>query len=420
MKKKRLIQVFEHERIYLKDKRVAEKFLYPEELEKLYEYNDRTGNIYFTAIRHGVRFNQYVGVIQVGQLTIEILPKADRNNVSHSQDDYHRWHGVLIDMLRVCKKIDVKSDSETELKRKNNSILDLYYQLFIDEVFMLLSRGLIKQYRRCEGNVNALKGRLHFAKNIQQNLIRKDKFYTAHQTYDQDYIFNQILLKAIDILGQTSYSSQILDSVRKIRVMMSDISLKEIYTTDFEKIRWGRKTESYRKAINIAQLIILNYAPDIKAGKENMLAILFDMNKLWEEYVFRILQLANKDGKYRLSFQNSKHFWETKTIRPDILIENIASQETFIIDTKWKVISSNNPSDDDLKQMYAYNMYWKAVRGILLYPCDGTQTNRIGKYHEGREEDNICKLAFLDILSDGKLDKTKGSRVFNMLGDNCI
>ena len=417
MKRKRLIRVFEHERVYLKEKSCSERYLYPEELEKLYEYNDQTGNIYFTSIRHGIKFNQYVGVIQVGLLTIEVLPKTDRTSV-HSNDDYTFWHGVLIDMLKFCKKIDIKSDSESELKRKYNSILDLYYQLFIDEVLLLLSRGLIKQYRKTEGNVSALKGRLLFSKNIQLNLIRKDKFYTSHQTYDQDYIFNQILLKAIDILGQTSYSSQILDSVRKIRVMMDEISLRDIYASDFDKIRWGRKTESYRKAINIAQLIILNYAPDIKAGKENMLAIIFDMNKLWEEYVFRLLQIANKDGKYRLSFQNSKRFWETKTIRPDILIENIEQKSKFIIDTKWKMISSNNPSDDDLKQMYAYNMYWKAKRGILLYPCDGTQTNRLGKYHEGRTEDNICKLAFLNILSDDKLDKTKGIEVFKLLGDH--
>lgn len=417
MKRKRLIRVFEHERVYLKEKSCSERYLYPEELEKLYEYNDQTGNIYFTSIRHGIKFNQYVGVIQVGLLTIEVLPKADRTSV-HSNDNYTFWHGVLIDMLKFCKKIDIKSDSESELKRKNNSILDLYYQLFIDEVLLLLSRGLIKQYRKTEGNVSALKGRLLFSKNIQLNLIRKDKFYTSHQTYDQDYIFNQILLKAIDILGQTSYSSQILDSVRKIRVMMDEISLRDIYASDFDKIRWGRKTESYRKAINIAQLIILNYAPDIKAGKENMLAIIFDMNKLWEEYVFRLLQIANKDRKYRLSFQNSKRFWETKTIRPDILIENIEQKSKFIIDTKWKMISSNNPSDDDLKQMYAYNMYWKAKRGILLYPCDGTQTNRLGKYHEGRTEDNICKLAFLNILSDDKLDKTKGIEVFKLLGDH--
>lgn len=417
MRRRRLIQVFEHEQIYLKNKRNSETYLYPEELDNLYKYNEQTGNLYFTSIRHGIKFNQYVGVIQVGQLTIEILPKVDRAN-KHSIEDYTLWHGVLVDMLRVCKKIDVKSNSETELRRKNNSILDLYYKLFLDEVFILLKRGLIKQYRKSEGNVNVLKGQLHFAKNLQLNLIRKDRFYTYHQAYDKNYIFNQILLKAIDILIQTSSSCQILDSARNIRGMMSEISHRDIYAIDFEKIRWNRKTEVYRKAINIAQLIILNYTPDIKAGKENMLAILFDMNKLWEEYVFRILQIANIDGVYKLSFQNSMRFWENKTIRPDIVIENTKTGHIFVVDTKWKIISSNNPSDDDLKQMYAYNMYWKATRGVLLYPYDGKPENRIGRFHKGRTEDNICKLAFLDILSNGRLDKGKGDVIFKMLDNN--
>lgn len=417
MTRKRLIQVFEHERIFLKSKRPATKYLYPEELEKLYEYNDLTGNLYFTSIRHGIKFNQHVGVIQVGKLTIEVLPKTDRNRL-YSEEDYSLWHGVLIDMLKICKKIDIKSNKETELKRKNNSILDLYFQLFIEEVQKLLSRGLIKQYRQTEENITALKGRLLFSKNIQHNFIDKSRFYTSHQTYDQDYIFNQILLKAIDVLEQTSYSIPILDAVRKIRVMMPNVSLKEIHTTDFEKIRWGRKTESYKKAIHIAQLIILNYAPDIKSGKENMLAILFDMNKLWEEYIFRILQLASKNTQYKVSFQNSKKFWEHKTIRPDILINNVESHKVFVIDTKWKMISSNNPSDDDLKQMYAYNKYWNAARGVLLYPSDGSQSNKIGIYHEGKGDKNICKLAFLKILTNGCLDKTKGKEILKLLGDN--
>jgi 5-methylcytosine-specific restriction enzyme subunit McrC len=43
------------------------------------------------------------------------------------------------------------------------------------------------------------------------------------------------------------------------------------------------------------------------------------MNKLWEEYICRILQ---------------KH----KTIRPDTLITN-DNNENFVIDTKWKILN---------------------------------------------------------------------------------
>ena len=75
----RVIQVFEFEKLSLHPDERG-RFLSQKELEKLYEYNDKNDNIYFTGIRDGVRFKNYVGVIQIGGLTIEILPKTDRKN----------------------------------------------------------------------------------------------------------------------------------------------------------------------------------------------------------------------------------------------------------------------------------------------------------------------------------------------------
>ena len=73
----RIVQVFEYESLTLhKDWRG--RYLQPRELERLYEFNDNNKNVYFTGIRDGVKFKNYVGVIQIGGLTIEILPKTDK------------------------------------------------------------------------------------------------------------------------------------------------------------------------------------------------------------------------------------------------------------------------------------------------------------------------------------------------------
>ena len=80
----RVIQVFEFEKLTLHNDSRG-RYLQQRELEKLYEFNDTNNNNYFTGIRDGVRFKNYVGVIQLGGLTIEILPKTD-NSITKDSD----------------------------------------------------------------------------------------------------------------------------------------------------------------------------------------------------------------------------------------------------------------------------------------------------------------------------------------------
>ena len=398
----RVIQVFEYEKLTLHND-WRDRQLMPKELEKLYEFNDRNNNNYFTGIRDGVKFKNFVGVIQIGGLTIEILPKADR--AKSSEDDYKNWHGALLNMLKVCKHINVTSMSEANLKRKHNSLLDLYFEMYLDEVGRLLRVGLIKKYRKHSSNVLALKGRLDFNKNIQQNLIHQERFYTNHQVYDYEHVVNQILLKGLSILNNITYNPLLKDKIARLQLNFPEIKEINIQKFHFDKVKENRKTASYSRALQIAQMIILNYSPDIRSGQENMLTLLFDMNKLWEEYIYRML-MRSKSNDVTVNFQNKQKFWEGRTIRPDIVLTKKTDgiKETFVIDTKWKVLDAvkPKPSDDDLKQMYTYNMYWDAKKSMLLYPNSKSITEKYGSYWKGREEpnDNQCKVGFINVLNE--------------------
>ena len=414
----RVIQVFEFEKLTLyKDSRG--RFLYPKELEKLYQFNDQNNHIYFTGIRDGVRFKNYVGVIQVGGLTVEILPKADKN--LDDEIEYNIWHGALLNMLRVCRHINVDSISEANLRRKHNSILELYYEMYLDEVQQLIRAGLIKKYRNYSGNVYSLKGRLNFSKNIQKNLIHGERFYTEHQVYDYENIVNQILIKGLSVLSQLTTDTVLSDRINRIRMSFPEIREIEIQKSHFSNLVENRKTTSYQKAIQIARMIILNYSPDIKSGQEHMLTLLFDMNKLWEEYIYRML-IKSKRPEIKISFQNKQKFWEGRTIRPDLVIKRITpeNEENFVIDTKWKILDQVNPkpSDDDLKQMYAYNLYWGATKSMLLYPNSIETDERFGNFWKGREipDENKCKVGFINVLdSNSQLDFSIGDQILSKL-----
>lgn len=404
----RVIQVFEYETLSTTDAS-EERRLDSKELDALYKLNDDSGSKYFTPTRNGVKFGSYVGVIQVGGTTIEILPKIDRQTVN----DYDCWQKVLLKMLAVCNHIKVESVSDASLKRRYNSLLDLYFNIYLDEVAKLLHQGLVKRYRKEASNVSALKGRICFGKHIQQNLIHKERFYTEHQVYDHENLVNQILLCGIKVLSRVSCNPFIKDKINRLLLDFPEIGEKVITEKHFEQVRLNRKTKPYEEALKIAKMIILNYSPDIKNGSEGMIALLFDMNKLWEEYVYRMLKREETEI-LKISAQQRQKFWENKEVRPDIVLSR--GEETFIIDTKWKIIDKNSPADDDLKQMYVYNMYWDASKSMLLYPSCMVVDDSFGVFHKGRKGVNTCKLGFVSVLDkDRTLNMDIGSQILNML-----
>lgn len=410
-----LIQIFEYQKLRANDKAYfSNEKIGKKVVDRLWQYNDAHDNLYFTAIRNGVKFKQYVGVIQIGNITIEILPKADKQK--STEDDKKSWHDVLLKMLAKCKKIRVDSVSEAALKKRYHSLLDLYFELFLKEVNYLLEQGLIKKYHKKKVNLNALKGRLEFAQNIHHNLIHKERFFTSHQVYDNNHTLNQILYRGLTVLKTITNNNSLTDSINRTLSRFPQVDYKNINKIHFDSLVENRKTEPYKEAIKIAKMIILNYSPDIKGGSEHMIALLFDMNKLWEEYVYRVLA-KHQNKNLKVNFQNSDKFWENKRIKPDIVLTKTKEEggkETFVIDTKWKVIDPKKPSDDDLKQMYAYNMYWNASKSMLLYPSSNHENSEFGMFHKGRDGENMCKLGFIEVIKENELNPHLGLEILEL------
>ena len=337
--------------------------------EALGKYNDEHGGNFFRLTHNGVKFQQYVGVIQVGNITIEILPKIGKESVPGGSKD--EWQQVLIDMLRECNWMKVYAHEKASLQFKFNSILEAYLELFIKECESLLRQGLIKKYRSENSNCNSLKGKLLFSQNINENLVHQERFYTRHQVFDRNNVFNQILFKALKIIPFISQSPLLKDRVYSLLLSFPDLEDLKVHDSTFQNLVFDRKTAPYREAIEIAAMLLLNYRPDVSTGYNHILAILFDMNDLWEEYIYRQIQRYSIEG-WRIKPQDEEFFWKqsngnsTKSIKPDIVIT--AKGKTIIIDTKWKLPEDDIPSDNDLKQMFVYNEYWDGITAILLYP----------------------------------------------------
>ena len=334
---------------------------------------------YYNLIHNGVKFKSYVGVLQVGNLTIEVLPKADKSSSSGD----NKWRQHLIDMLRVVGAFKVKAPTQASLSLKGGFILDIYFELFLKEVAYLMQRGLLKQYRKTEGNQTALKGSLHFSQHLRHNLVRQERFYTRHTTYDTQHLIHQLLRQTLHLIRQLNQRPALSSKVGALLLNFPEMPLlNRVTEATFERLPQSRQTEAYQPALDIARLLLLNYHPDVSRGQNHVLALMFDMNLLWERFIAITLRQDPKKT-FDVKAQLSQKFWEsealnkTSWLRPDILLTQ--GQATYVLDTKWKNLTSSNPSASDLQQLYAYLNYFNAQKVALIYPGRENET-RVGEF----------------------------------------
>jgi len=398
--KRQKITVFEHQSVIL-NQEFEDGVVFDVKKLEAFERFFGKGVPYYNLIRNGIQFNEYVGAIQVGNTLIEVLPKADKRKMDASSKD--TWRNVLIDMLRIVHGFDVKAPSSSHLKIRNNSVLDLYFEMFVKEVEYLLRQGLVKKYHQKEGNLTALKGSINFNKHISKNLIHKEKFFTIYTAYDNEHILHIILFQVLELLKRINRNPLLTSRINSLLLSFPEMPCQKITEENFDKIVFNRKTEGYKRAIDIARLILLQYHPDLSKGNNDVLALMFDMNLLWEKFVLVTLK---KERSVKIKGQNSKYFWKPdggnrRSIRPDITISK--SGKSFVIDTKWKMVD-RRPAIEDIRQMYVYHQYFNADKVALLYP--GLKGYTSGKFVNIEKQSTLsnkeCGLMFTEFKDQVK------------------
>ncbi len=129
LRNKNIIRVFEHQKLFFDEGNGFEE----KHWKALSRYNEKYKSKYFTLLHNGIKFSNYVGVIQAGNLTIEILPKIDKTNLD-SEEEKKRWHDILLQLLQECSLLRIEHVEKANLKLRANSILDIYIELFLNEV----------------------------------------------------------------------------------------------------------------------------------------------------------------------------------------------------------------------------------------------------------------------------------------------
>lgn len=118
--------------------------------------------------------------------------------------------------------------------------------------------------------------------------MHQERLYCEYTTYDVHHGINQILYKTLKLLSRINTSPSLYSRIGNLLLNFPEMDDLKVTETNFKKITYDRKNVRYKDALNIAELLLLDYHPDVKSGKRHILALMFDMNRLWEKSMFSV------------------------------------------------------------------------------------------------------------------------------------
>lgn len=406
MKKEFILKEFEY--LQYKDN-IKDNFIKKEtfdSLEKFVLENEKTAQYLKITTKNGfgkvLQAQNYVGVIQTKDgTTIEILPKIKNATTEKSKD-------ILIKMLKTLKNSPFKNLSVANLKSSKIPLFEIFISMFLEELTVLVRNGIKSDYISKEENLKFLKGKLKISEQIKYNTIHKERFFVQYEEFISNRVENRLIKTTLQFLYNKSKLNKNQQRIREFLFVFDEIEISHNIKTDFSKIKLNRQMKDYEQVLLWCKTFLFENSFSPYKGNDIAFALLFDMNLLFESFVYSYLKkssnfqdIKSQDRTHHLAYENGIGRFRLK---PDIVING----GKIIADTKWKILSEdkayNGVLQDDMYQLYAYGTKYDNCEKIyLIYPFDELIIKNSYNYFKNKELK--LDILFFDVYKKEFVDK---------------
>jgi 5-methylcytosine-specific restriction enzyme subunit McrC len=366
----------------------------------------KNGPLYDWASRNTIRWKSFVGVVRIGDITYEILPKIHRHDVDEGADRTYLLH-----MLAESGTLPFTLDDIATFATHQWTLLDLVIYAFANETRHQLHKGRVHRYEVTKEDRSSLRGKLLVGEHAARDPLRQLRFPCQFTQFTPNTAINNLLRTAAREGMRLTRHPVVRQSLSWVEQQFDDVDLlARPYTRTVPTIIHDRTTSRYTRACTLAEQILHGLAPHIHSGKTEYFAMLFDMNVLFEQWVAARYQRELANGDVRVSAQESTlSLFQSANrrvfyLKPDIVIRDDAEERITIIDTKWKLLSDDKSyygvSQADAYQMFAYMERYKAQKVVLMYPHHpglGRPSGKQAEYSHADDHGRTLEVWTVDI-----------------------
>ena len=359
----------------------------------------------------------WVGVLGVGRLRLEVLPKIGTEEEGIADKPVVMNPGEQIDileMLTVTRKLPkLKSVfGGQSLDKMLQAVLRWYMQ----DINSAMNLGLIRGYQEIRDDLASVKGRIDPTRQWINKCMRKPLAACVYDDFTQDTQLNRILKAALRSAMSQACDAKLRYSIRNTISALEDISDVRVTAAHARSYSLTRREQRLAALLSVAGFILENESPDpVNPLKDDQLkspptvGMMINMEKLFEDYAFEMLKSGggsfgerfkihdhkviaqDHDRDANCVIRNRKPAESLFGLKPDLLFRDSKGRVALVADTKWKRISPPAESkpdsgeevvkvgtfgvrQSDVYQLFAYSEYFAEPTApsnvVLIYPLD--------------------------------------------------
>lgn len=328
---------------------VEDKFY--KELESFAKTNTGKDILQFTHNGKYLQAKSYVGIIRTSNgCILEIVPKMSKEeSVNDSKQ-------VFMKLLHLLYKLpNYKNIDSANFERLSDiNIFEIFIIMFLDEVGLIIKKGIKSDYIDTQDNLFYLKGKLLMNEQIKRNSVHKERFFVEYDDYNQNRAENRLIKSTLHLLFNISRDFKNQKRIRQYLEHLNWVEKSQSIDNDIRQIKMGRGMNHYNNALIWAKVFLKKESFSSFSGDTIAFAILYPMEKLWECFVEWYL---NKQYQSFIIESQSSGMVFVKNlfgVRPDFLIKK-NNKVLCVADAKWKLINQESDfSQSDFYQLFTY------------------------------------------------------------------
>jgi len=327
----------------------------------------------------------FVGIIQVGNKRIEILPKLYNPDLNISlqaldQDEKNKINKIarrnLFSLLSYAGMIPTYKTKISKYKEEKD-FFEFLISYFLDDLGELLASHFYHEYQIHYADIPRVKGKIRIHQQALKLPSQLHQFSCKYNDFSINNSINRVIKAALRRLQYLSKSEDNKKRAFFFYSMLGEVADENITPSYLSRIHFNRLNECYKGIIEFCSMILFGSIYTMGGGQRHYYALIFDMNLTFEKYITRLLRnsLIDFDFDYQEKIHLaselpaiSNYTRNKKQLIPDIIVRR-NGEASAIIDTKYKLNLSNGYiKNADLYQMMAYCIAKESDKGLLLYP----------------------------------------------------